>query len=133
MNIICDEKPDVMQDDIQRGKEEHIARIACLTLSQVVGQYLASLGERTATEECDAALVVRWGCTESPWLRVQHYLGQLCEEGRYCHLKCIYYALGRPGVAAESTASQKNLHSSWMKYTPEFCIHKRILHTSEHV
>ena len=89
-----------MWDDIQQAKGDVVARNACLTLSNVVGQYLERLGERT--ENCDATLVVRWGCTELPWNRVHDYLKQMCDEGRYCHLKCKYYVLGRPGVAAES-------------------------------
>ena len=45
----------------------------------------------------------RWGCTDSPWGRAISYLGQLCEEGRYANVFFKYYALGRPGVAQEST------------------------------
>ena len=65
-----------MQKDIPRGTEDGVARTACWIPSRVVGHYLARLGE--GTEKYDETLVVRWGCTDTPWMQ---YVGQLCEEG----------------------------------------------------
>lgn len=92
-----------MPDDIKRAKENANLFASNLSLSKIVGQHLASRGN--SAEQCIAPLVVRWGCTDALWHRAAEYLNQLCEEGRYSHVTLKYYALGRPGVAQESTAT----------------------------